>query len=519
MKFSIDQEEKLNNLLNATSTIIQISLTISEQVQIIDKLKTAFSKLNIDENFDLRENFKPDNVEFIFGPPGSGKTTFLSKEISKIIEQSKKCKILVLTPSNKASDVLTTKLLTENKGKDVSWIWRFVTTNDPKLELEECVYDRSSEIERQDKVCVLTTTARFPYDGFNNNSLREIEWDFIIIDEASMIPLIHIMYPYYKCPESKFIIAGDPFQIHPIVKVPLWDEENIYKMINLNSFIDPRTEPHSYKIQNLNTQYRSIPAIGELFSQYSYSGELNHFRNSDLKRKFIIKKLAFKDINFITFPVNSTSSLFEAKKLLNSNVHLYSVLFCFEFLVYISKNMNTHKQEKVWTIGVICPYRNQVEIINKLWGNRKIKDENVVVNIGTVHGFQGDECDFIIALYNPPASGMVRNSDKVFINKQNILNVAISRAKDTLFILMPNHEYEHYNQLYELRTLGGITCNMKESVTTMSSNEIENVMFDNPNYIEDNTFVTMHQMTNVYDKSGYKYEIRIDENSVDVQIN
>ena len=37
-------------------------------------------------------------------------------------------------------------------------------------------------------------------------------------------------------------------------------------------------------------------------------------------------------------------------------------------------------------------------------------------------------------------------------------------------------------------------------------------------FIENNAFVTSHQLTNVYTKAVKRYEVRIDENSVDIQL-
>ena len=37
-------------------------------------------------------------------------------------------------------------------------------------------------------------------------------------------------------------------------------------------------------------------------------------------------------------------------------------------------------------------------------------------------------------------------------------------------------------------------------------------------FIENNAFVTSHQLTNVYTKAVKRYEARIDENSVDIQL-
>ena len=38
-------------------------------------------------------------------------------------------------------------------------------------------------------------------------------------------------------------------------------------------------------------------------------------------------------------------------------------------------------------------------------------------------------------------------------------------------------------------------------------------------HIENNTFVTSHKMTNVFNNPFTKYEVRIDENAIDIQIN
>ena len=176
--------------------------------------------------------------------------------------------------------MLTKKLHEINEGND-GWIWRFVKTDDPYIEDEELVYNRDSQISRQNKVCVISTIARYAFDGFDNGDLRALEWDYIIIDEASMIPLYEIILPMYNPLSGKIIISGDPFQIEPIVNIDLWKKENIYKMVNLNDFTNPKTEPCQFNVTPLLTQYRSIPAIGELFSDYLYGGKLLHNRKTE----------------------------------------------------------------------------------------------------------------------------------------------------------------------------------------------------------------------------------------------
>jgi superfamily I DNA and/or RNA helicase len=79
------------------------------------------------------------------------------------------------------------------------------------------------------------------------------------------------------------------------------------------------------------------------------------------------------------------------------------------------------------------------------WG---IRSDAVKIQVGTIHGFQGDECDIIIAVFNPPPT--ISRSPQMFLNKQNILNVAISRARDYLFIVMPDEETDGVENLHKI---------------------------------------------------------------------
>ena len=85
-------------------------------------------------------------------------------------------------------------------------------------------------------------------------------------------------------PDAKFIIAGDPKQIPPIVNVTDNEleeidiqDENIYTMMGINSF-NPNQQiiREGDEILNLTTQYRSVKPIGQLFSDLSYNNLLNH---------------------------------------------------------------------------------------------------------------------------------------------------------------------------------------------------------------------------------------------------
>lgn len=493
------------------------TVNANNPTELMGKLITAFNGLDLEDGFDLKENLG-DNISFVFGPPGTGKTTFLANKICSIIKEELYCKILVLAPTNKACDVLTEKVATI--ASDPSWLGRFVATGSDYIENSDILCGRDSDIDEYDQCCLVSTIARLPYDGFQRLGgaprLRDIDWNYVIIDEASMIPLAQIVYAIYQfSPYAKIIIAGDPLQIPPICKEEIWKDENIYTMVNLNRFNNPVTEPIQFDITNLTTQYRSVPAIGKIFSRYSYENLLTHYRAPEDIKRVEIDGIELKPINFIQFRVDRFDNIYGPKKLSGSNVQIYSVLLITEICRFVSKN---YRNNKNLNIGIICPYVAESQMIERMIEQIENIPENIRFSVGTIHGFQGDECDMVFVVFNPP-KGMNTQPDNIMLNKKHIVNVAISRAKDYLFLLIPHKDTVGYENLREINTLGRIVINScKGDYQFFTCDEIEKIIFGRTRYLEDNTFVTSHQMANVYTEAGMKYEVRIDDNSVDVQI-
>lgn len=489
--------------------------------KLMNKLIDAFNELDLVEGFDLKENLE-NNISFVFGPPGTGKTTYLANHINTLMSEESQCKILVLCPTNKACDVLTQKVYDICQTNE--WLARFVATGEENIENLGLVHDRDSYIYNQDQCCVVSTMARLPYDGFNKihpaSRLKDLKWDYVIIDEASMIPLAQIVFAIYKfSPDAKIIIAGDPMQITPIVREEEWKRENIYTMVKLDRFDNPQTEPIQFEIRNLETQYRSLPAIGRVFSEYAYAGLLNHHRaeKDETAVKLNLPDMPLKPLNLIPFRVSRMDDVFRPYKLSGSNVHIYSVLLIVELCKYISKEYANQESERILKIGIICPYVAEAQMIEKLIEQISNLPPQVDIHVGTIHGFQGDECDVIFVVLNPPV-GLKGAADRVFLNDKNIINVAISRARDYLFVLYPHQSTDGFDKLREMKTLGRIMYESGRDVMAYTCDEIERIIFGKPFYIENNAFVTTHQLANVYTEGAKKYEVRIDVTSVDVQI-
>lgn len=503
-------------------TVTNISINAKSPAFLLEELRKQFDELGYEDNFNMQKNLCK-NIKFVFGPPGTGKTTHLAQNvIIPMMRQEEECRVLVLTPTNKAADVLVNRIM-EVSGDDTdynNWLVRFGVTGEESIEQSEVFRDKSFDIRELSRSVTITTIARFPYDYFMPNSerlfLNSIKWDYIIIDEASMIPIANIIYPLYKKTPREFIIAGDPFQIEPITAVDLWRNENIYTLVKLDSFVEPQTIPHPYQVELLTTQYRSIPSVGNIFSKFAYGGILKHFRAEDSQR--IIKtdeKLNVGTLNIIKFPVSKYESIYKCKRLQHSSAYqIYSALFTFEYVKHLANSLVLNEKGETVKIGIIAPYRAQADMIDKLFASEQLPKQ-VDVQVGTIHGFQGDECDIIFAVFNTPPT--ISSSKEMFLNKRNIINVSISRARDYLFVIMPDDNTENINNLQLVKRVESLIKD-SDDWREFNTRNLEYLMFNDSNYLENNSFSTSHQSINVYGLPERKYEVRAEDTAVDVQI-
>jgi len=518
LKYRKSEENDINNIAVKRKCFTNAVLKSEKSIALISELKRSFEELKLPYE-DSLENHLPKNLKFIFGPPGTGKTTVLVKDyIYHMSIYPKKEKVLFLAPTNKACDVILRKAIDmiDERSKPERWLGRFAQTMDESL--SDYVVSGGFKLPDDSKYCLISTMARFPYDGFLSSSLNSVPWDKIIIDEASMIPLAYIIYAVFRYPKTEFIIAGDPFQIEPIVQAHQWKGENIYTFVGLNNYLSDTTPLNDYPVNRLSKQYRSVSAIGDLFGKYRYNGKIEHFRGMQRARKLKIEGMDIKTNNFIYFrSVEDGDSIFQPHKIQSSSIQVYSILLVYEFLQYLVRNIVKNENGR-WKIGVICPYRAEADVIQKLWSQHIAGDAADVadVQIGTVHGFQGDECDVIIAVYNPPAGGLTQRATDTFINNKNIMNVAVSRASDYFFLFYPDKNTPNFEKMYEINEIGKIALSDKGNYCGISAEELEEIMLKDKHYIERNSFVTFHQMSNIYTQPIKKYEVRIDENAVDI---
>lgn len=515
------------NLLSRLSKVFKVEINFKPITDLIGKLITAFENTDNIDDWDVIQDEMP-SLHYIYGPPGTGKTTEICKKISKALESNPNTKILVLTPTNKAADVVCKKLFEINE--DIKSV-RLSSPTDYELEeLGEGIYRDSLEINDFEEVNVVASTIhRLPYFGIKESGLLfQYKWDCVIFDEASMIGLHYITFALMALSktysETEFIVSGDPKQIPPVIEIDDkelerfdFQELNIYKMMKLESFNPEEQKIRSGKdsIQNLNKQYRSIPQIGQLFSEFSYSGLLKHDRETNRKEVKILpeefKKIIFSNVTFLDIPLNKDNSIYKVNQLSGSSYHIYCSILVAEMIKYL----DAVNKEEQWTIGLIAPYKTQAILLNKLITSYGIS-ENIKVYADTVHGFQGDECDIVFFVCNPN-NYYYTGHPKALVSKEYIYNVAISRARDYLVILHP------YSDIIDNEFINKIKASYKgnldmDKVEILDNKKVEKVLFGKENYIEANSYVSGHDSVNIFGLSEMKYFIKANDTAIDIQL-
>lgn len=257
-----------------------------------------------------------------------------------------------------------------------------------------------------------------------NPRLKDGDFDNLIVDEASMLALPQLIALARKV-TKRIILVGDFQQLSPITVagVPLL-KDNVFKLCGID--IDHTNHP---ALRPLLNQRRSNPKLVDIINNPFYAG---HLQAKNKKHNSIIARSPFSecvvgmctvDNGEVKFTKGGTrQNLANADAVMNL-VDLYS-----------------KEKEERYSIGIITPYRGQVSLLKALFIQKKynlaFQDR---VKIGTVHTFQGSECDVIIFDMVDCSKFEKGNPypGKLYEGEQGeqLLNVAISRARHKLIVV------------------------------------------------------------------------------------
>lgn len=505
---SVEKDKALEEIC-AKANFIRLSADNSSNF--VDSLERRFIQLGFDDDYDLNEHLT-DNIKFIYGPPGTGKTTRVVEIVNELLSSpSKKTNILVLTPTNKAADVVCKKMVDDDVCYD--YLTRFGTTESLDLIEDAAVVcnREDADMDLLDHNIVVTTAARYAYDYLqpDDTFICDFPWDYIIIDEASMIDILTVTYILYKGAAASIIISGDPKQIQPVSQndMPTY---NVYDLVGLHGFADALKRYKRYPVEALTIQHRSIPSIGRIVSKFAYDGIVQPDPDRAPQKPLKLDDIDISDVNFMGFDIKEFDNIYGLTAINGSAFHVYSAIFTYSIVGYVSEQIQRSCPDNNYTIGIVCPYKAEADAIRLMLENKPLDNDFCSVTCGTVHSFQGDECDIMFVVLNPPA----RCSSHSHINNENILNVAMSRARDYLFFVLPKNQVPGFTRKNDIGRL-------RDSGTSriLYCSDVEEAIWGSSNYIEMNTHVTCHMPINVYYERQAKYDVRIADDAMDIKIN
>lgn len=464
-----------------------------------------FPWLNPTQERAVNEVLWAKDVAIVHGPPGTGKTTTLVEAINETL--MRESQVLVCAQSNMAVDWISEKLV--DRGINVLRIGNPTRVNDKMLgftyerrfeshadypqlwairkairELRknrkkgsenyhqkmDRLKSRAAEIELRINAelfgearviaCTLVGSAHHLLEGMKFGTL--------FIDEAAQALEAACWIPMKRA--SRVILAGDHCQLPPTVKSIAALRAGLGKTL-----MERIAENKPEVVTLLKIQYRMNDEIMRFSSDWFYEGKVESA--PQIKYRSVLDydhPITWIDTsneeNQITIEgedapedsASTSSSVSAANQ--NSDLNFkeqfvgesfgrinkaeaeLTLLTLAEYFTKISKRRVL--EERI-DVGIISPYRAQVQYLKKLIKKYEFfKPYRRLISVNTVDGFQGQERDVILI-------SLVRSNDEGqigFLKDLRRMNVAMTRARMKLIILgnkdtMTKHPF--YKKLWE----------------------------------------------------------------------
>lgn len=412
------------------------------------------------------------DFSLIWGPPGTGKSFTLASIIYALYKLGEE-RTVVCCLSNVAVDQLLCKLLDilDPEGVEIkpgniyragrSMDSRVISTDYlfPKDEItqqlrsnikqnqERILRLKERKLEKSEESIVLKAenkelrerlrehteflvkSSRLVFSTISNfvlsTTLYESKFDNLIVDEASMMAMPSLLALGHNI-SKRLILVGDFQQLSPIsiVKDDLL-QDSVFEMSGVNI----RNTGHP-ALKQLLSQRRSHEKIVDLINKTFYQGKLIPAANPNnkivLSKPFPGRIIALKKVT--DGAVRYTKGGTRQNKVFAENI--------MSLLDELSQDKDAE-----FSIGIITPYRGQVSLLRALKYERKYDEKfDNRIKIGTIHTFQGSECDIIIfdmVDCFDMESGKPNKIGRLYSGNagERLLNVAVSRARHKLIVV------------------------------------------------------------------------------------
>lgn len=440
-------------------------------------------RLNDSQNAAVRKIVSAKDVAIIHGPPGTGKTTTLVQAIRETLKEENQ--VLVCSSSNTAVDLLTEKL--HREGISVLRLGNpariseevLMNTLDAKVAKHPSYkevrnYKRTAEEyfrmagkykrvfgkeEREQRQLLYAEAKKLVRDArtledyivdeqFSKNQviactpvvsagrmMRDRQFSTLFIDEAAQALEPMCWIPITR--SQRVIFAGDHFQLPPTVKSKAAEDGGLKETLF----------EHCMHIKNisvmLDTQYRMHEQIMNFSNKIFYGGKLHAHESvqSNLLSHDKDQYLLNTPVEFIDTAGSGYTEILNPESLSNSNPEEAELLI--RHLKLLLGQYYADKRTDCISIGVIAPYKEQVQMLTNLVANdEELKSFPARISVKTIDGFQGQERDVIYI-------SLVRSNDNRdigFLSDIRRMNVALTRAKKKLVVIgdsatLSNHPF------------------------------------------------------------------------------
>lgn len=295
--------------------------------------------------------------------------------------------------------------------------------------------------------------------GRNHYGINENIYDWVIIDEAARSTASEMAIAMQI--GKRVMLVGDHKQLPPS-----YEEDHLaaahrklpeVKLEELEQSDFERSFYSSYGKtvgQSLLTQYRMSKPIGTLVSDCFYEGKLETGKKSDCPDLDFTKVQYKKSVTWLDTTSGGKSSYNKRPTYSNANnkssINEYEANVIINLIQHLVSKSNIEylfdkgaKDEA--PIGIICMYAEQRKLMirqmNSLSWTRSLLEKRLL-KVDTVDSYQGKENDVIIL-------SLVRNNEifsEGFVSSEHRANVALSRAKERLFIVGASHMWADRNK-------------------------------------------------------------------------